>query len=111
MFLTQFKKRLHGTSKWSLFKLIRYSLGGIISFSTMPIKSIFILGLLVFITGLINFLLMGNLSHRTIILFLSFVMLSLGIMSLYISRIYSNILNRPCYIIKNKVGFDNKNKK
>lgn len=105
------EKRLHGTSKWSLFKLIKYSLGGIISFSTMPIKSIFILGLLVFITGLINFLLMGNLSHRTIILFLSFVMLSLGIMSLYISRIYSNILNRPCYIIKNKVGFDNKNKK
>ncbi len=102
------EKRLHGTSKWSIIKLIKYSLGGIISFSTMPIKSIFILGVSVFIVGLVNFLLMGNLSHRTIILFISFIMLSVGIMSLYISRIYSNILNRPNYIIKKKIGFDNK---
>lgn len=102
------EKRLHGTSKWSLIKLLKYSLGGIVSFSTKPIKSIFILGILVFMVGLVNFLLMGNLSHRTIILFVSFIMLSIGIMSLYISRIYSNILGRPNYIIKTKIGFDNK---
>lgn len=102
------EKRVYGTSKWSLVKLLKYSLGGIVSFSTKPIKSIFVLGILVFIVGLANFLLMGNLSHRTIILFISFIMLSLGIMSLYISRIYSNILNRPNYIIKTKIGFTNK---
>lgn len=104
------EKRLHGTSKWSLFKLIRYSLGGIISFSTLPVKSVFILGVLVFIVGIVNFLLMGNLSHRTIILFLSFIMLSIGIISLYVSRIYSNILNRPAFIIKEQIGLaKNKN--
>lgn len=104
-------KRLHGTSKWSLFRLTKYALGGIISFSTLPIKIIFIIGLLVFLIGIINFFLMGNLSHRTIILFISLIMLSLGIMSLYVSRIYSNILARPSYIIREKIGFDKKTTK
>lgn len=104
------EKRVHGSSKWSILKLVKYSLGGIVSFSTKPVKSIFIIGVLVFLVGLVNFLLLGNLSHRTIILFISLVMLSLGILSLYISRIYENVLNRPCYIIKDKVGFkENKN--
>lgn len=102
------EKRIYGTSKWSLIKLLKYSLGGIVSFSTKPIKSIFVLGVLVFIIGLVNFILMGNLSHRTIILIISFIMLSLGIIALYISRIYSNILGRPNYIVKTKVGFENK---
>ncbi len=101
------EKRIYGTSKWSLIRLLKYSLGGIVSFSTKPIKSIFILGILVFMVGLVNFLLMGNLSHRTIILIISFIMLSLGIIALYISRIYSNILGRPNYIVKTKIGFNN----
>ena len=105
------EKRMYGTSKWSLFKLLKYSLGGIISFSTKPIKSVFIIGVLALIVGLLNFILMGNLANRTIILFISFIMLQLGIISLYVSRIYSNILNRPCYIIKEKLGFNDKNSK
>lgn len=105
------EKRMYGTSKWSLFKLLKYSLGGIISFSTKPIKSVFIIGVVALIVGLLNFILMGNLANRTIILFISFIMLQLGIISLYVSRIYSNILNRPCYIIKEKLGFNDKNSK
>ncbi len=105
------EKRMYGTSKWSLFKLLKYSLGGIISFSTKPIKSVFIIGVLALIVGLLNFILIGNLSNRTIILFISLIMLSIGIISLYVSRIYSNILNRPCYIIKEKLGFNDKSSK
>lgn len=105
------EKRKYGNSKWSILKLIKYSLGGIVSFSTLPIKFLFVIGVLVFLVGLINFLLVGNLSHRTIILFLSLIMLSIGIISLYVSTIYSNILNRPCYIIKEKIGFNNKTTK
>ena len=67
------EKRMYGTSKWSLFKLLKYSLGGIISFSTKPIKSVFIIGVLALIVGLLNFILMGNLANRTIILFISFI--------------------------------------
>ena len=105
------ERRMHGTSKWPIFKLVKYSLGGIISFSTLPIKTVFVVGILIFLIGLINFVLMGNLSHRTIILFIGFVMLCIGVIALYISRIYSNLLDRPTYIIKNKIGFTFKNEK
>ena len=42
------EKRVHGSSKWSILKLVKYSLGGIVSFSTKPVKSIFIIGVLTF---------------------------------------------------------------
>lgn len=100
------EKRVHGSSKWSILKLIKYSIGGIISFSSLPLKVIFIVGVMTFIVGVVNFLLLGNLSFRVIILFVSFIMLSLGILSLYISRMYGNILGRPSYIIKEKIGFN-----
>ncbi len=102
------EKRTYGTSKWSIFKLIKYSLGGIISFSTVPVKSIFVLGSLLFLISLVDFILMGHLSYRTIILFIGFVMFFIGIIALYISRIYSNLLDRPTFIIKHKVGFSAK---
>lgn len=102
------EKRQYGTSKWSIVKLIKYSLSGIISFSTFPLSFVFILSIIIFLIGLINFILMGNLSHKTIILFESFIMLSIGMMSLYISRIYKESLNRPCYIIKEKIEFNDK---
>lgn len=101
-------KREYGSSKWSIFKLIKYSLGGIISFSTKPIKGVFVIGLLCFMICLINFILMGYLSSRTIILLIGIVLLCLGVISLYISRIYSNLLGRPCYIIREKIGFEQK---
>lgn len=102
------EKRQYGTSKWSIVKLIKYSLSGIISFSTFPLSFVFILSIIIFLIGLINFILMGNLSHKTIILFESFIMLSIGMVSLYVSRIYKESLNRPCYIIKEKIGFNDK---
>lgn len=99
------EKRMHGASTWSVFKLIKYSIGGIISFSTKPLKYVFASSLLVFMIGLLNFLLLGNLSYRTIILFLGILILNIGIISLYITRIYVSSLNRPSYIIKTKLGF------
>lgn len=99
------EKRLYGTSKWSLIKLIKYSIGGILSFSNFILHSIFVLSIITFIIGLFNFILMGNLSNRTIILMISSMILFIGVISLYISRIYKEVLNRPCYIIKEKIGF------
>lgn len=96
--------RVYGKSKWSVFKLLKYAIGGLVSFSCKPLKSIFAIGLLAFIIGLVNFILMGNLSHRVIILFLSLILLSIGIICLYISRIYNNALKRPNYIIKETIN-------
>lgn len=99
------QKRVYGISKWSLFKLFKYSLGGIISFSTTPIKLVFVVGVLVFLISLFNFLLFGNLAFRTVILLIGILMFCIGVIALYVSRIYSNLLDRPTYIIKNKIGF------
>lgn len=98
------EKRLHGTSKWSIYKLIKYSVDGLISFSNKPLRIIFIIGIISFMVGLINFLLVGNLSHRTIILFLSFILLFIAVIALYITKMYNTILKRPNYIIKEKIN-------
>ena len=98
------EKRLHGTSKWSIYKLIKYSVDGLISFSNKPLRIIFIIGIISFVVGLVNFLLVGNLSHRTIILFLSFVLLFIAVIVLYIIKMYNIILKRPNYIIKEKIN-------
>ena len=104
------EKRSYGSSKWSFINLIKYSFGGMISFSTKPLKSIFIIDFILFLICFLNFILLGNLSHRTIILLIGFLLLSFGIIGVYIIRIYTNSLSRPCYIIKEKYGFDNATK-
>lgn len=102
------EKRLYGKTNWSLIKLLRYSLGGIVSFSTLALKLLGVCSIPLFLIGLLNFVLLGNLSNRTIILFSSIIILWLGIIAIYISRIYSNILGRPNYIVKEEIGFDKK---
>ena len=102
------EKRLYGKTKWSLTKLLRYSLGGIVSFSTIFLKLLGVCSIPLFLIGLLNFILLGELSSKTILLFCSVIILWLGIIAIYISRIYSNILGRPCYIIREKIGFDKK---
>ncbi len=99
-------KRFYGSSRWSFISLTKYALGGIISFSNWPIKGLFIVGIVVFLIGLINFILMGNLGFKTIILFISIAILMLGIIALYVSRIHDNVLKRPLYIIKETAGFE-----
>ncbi len=105
------KQRLHGKSNWSFFKLLKYSVNGMISFSTKPLKYVIVLSLFLFLVGILNFFLLGNLSHRTIILFISILLLDLSVISLYLIRIYNNSLQRPAYIIKSKLGFKDKTTK
>lgn len=105
------KQRLNGTTNWSPFKLIKYSINGIISFSTKPLKFVSISFVLLFGIALLNFLLMGKLSDRTILLYLGILMLNLAIICLYLIKMYTKSLNRPIYIIKTRLGFDKKTTK
>ena len=98
------EERLYGKTKWSLFKLIKYSLNGLIAFSTKPLKLTFILGVITLIIGLLDIILMGNLGFRVVILFLGFIMYGIGTLSLYLSKMYDGLLRRPCYIIKEKIN-------
>ena len=109
-------ERAAGKSKWNFFSLFRYAKEGIISFSTMPLKISIIAGLIIsaiaIILGiqvLIQTLYQGQdvpgyASTIISVLFIGGVQLiSIGILSEYIAKMYMEIKNRPKYIIKDKI--------
>ena len=113
------EERKGGTTKWSFKKLLNYATNGILAFSTKPLRFITYAGILTsmiaFIYLLIIFIkticlgidLPGYASLMCMILFIGgFIILSLGIIGEYISKIYEESKNRPTYIIKERYGFD-----
>lgn len=107
------RERVAGTTSWSFWKLTKYAIEGIVSFSTMPLTIVTFLGLLSFgasvIAGIFiviralisNSSVAGWPSMVTIILFIGGIqMLSLGIIGRYIAAIFMETKNRPIYIAK-----------
>ncbi|MCK4650946.1 glycosyltransferase family 2 protein [Candidatus Babeliales bacterium] len=112
------KARYSGKSKYNYTKLTIFALENIISFSTTPIYAIIFLSILIIIScfiGVITALLMkifgyviliGWTSIIISILFLFAVTLfSLGMIGLYIGKIFQEIKNRPVFLIDEKINF------
>ena len=105
------KERTEGQSKWSVWSLIKYAITNISSFSTAPMQIVTLMGTILFILSLclsveafIRWLNGTALEgFTTVIIFQSFsssiIMISLGIIGFYISRIYVEIKGRPRYIV------------
>ena len=106
-------ERIAGKTKWSFWKLFLYSIDGIIGFSTKPLAFSAIAGILGILLSfiLIVFIIIRKLvfsdpvqgwaSLVCIILFVSGVQLfTIGITGLYISKIYTEVKQRPIYIVK-----------
>ena len=106
-------ERVAGKTKWSFWKLFLYSIDGIIGFSTKPLAFSAVAGILgillsfVFIIFIIiRRLIFGDpvqgwASLVCIILFISGVQLfTTGIAGLYIAKIYTEVKQRPLFIIK-----------
>ncbi len=106
-------ERVKGETKWNFWKLLLYSLDGIMAFSTMPLAIASILGisfcvlaflLIVFIVA--RTLLFGDPvggwpSLVCIISMISGVQLfCLGIVGQYMSKMYMEVKNRPIYLVK-----------
>lgn len=114
------RERIAGTTKWSFAKSFRYAVDGIISFSTMPLRVSLVTGFVVSMFGfvyalyiVIKTLILGSdwpgfPTITSLILIMSgFILLSLGIIGEYISRIYTEVKNRPVYIIdKTNIVFE-----
>ncbi len=105
-------ERVAGETKWSFWKLFKYSMEGIVAFSTAPLALASLLGLGFLLVSLLSILLLcirqlvwhdsvdGWTSMVCIIVFLCGLQLfSLGIMGQYLSRMYLEIKRRPHYII------------
>lgn len=112
-------KRFAGKTKFTLGKMITFSIHGITSFSTYPLKMASSLGLLVSISGFFYLLYViylalftdrtveGWASMMVVILFLGGVqLLSLGIIGEYIGRINEEVKKRPNYIISELINFE-----
>lgn len=109
------QEREAGESKWSTRALIRYAVNNIAGYSAVPMQMVTGAGVLVFLFAIImgiQTLVRYFTGHAiegftTVILLLlilgSVIMISLGIIGYYISRIYQEVQGRPKYIISKKI--------
>lgn len=111
--------RADGHSSWSLFKLWRFALDGLFSFSTVPLKVWTYIGGLSAIGAFVYLVITliqklffgidapGYASLLIVILFFNgLLLLSNGIQGEYIARIFEEVKGRPLYVVGKKWGFD-----
>lgn len=112
-------ERAAGASAWSLWRLLRYALDGLSAFSTLPLRvwsmigmaisgvSVLYGGFLVVRTFVFGIDVPGYASIIVSILFLSGIQLiSLGVLGEYIGRIFTEVKQRPLYLVSERIGFD-----
>tara|TARA_B100000315_G_C14129304_1_gene386142 strand:- start:49 stop:567 length:519 start_codon:yes stop_codon:yes gene_type:complete len=110
------KERIFGKSKYGFFKLLKLASFGIFSFSTVPLKLAlftgFLMSLFSFLFGIFAILKKifapekMPIGYTDIIVFITFIggiqLIFLGLIGLYISKIFEQVRDRPLYIIKEK---------
>ncbi len=109
-------ERTGGRSGWSLFKRVKLAIDGISGFSSLPLQLVTLAGVAFFFFSLIFgiYTLVLQLSGHsvsgfaTVILLLLFVgsllMISLGIIGIYLARIYEEIKHRPRFVVAERIG-------
>lgn len=110
------QERAEGESKWSAWSLIKYAIRNIVGFSSAPLQMITVAGVLTLLFGLVLGIqsivkyFMGHAleGFTTVILLIliigSLIMISLGVIGVYIAKIYEEVKGRPRYFISKKVG-------
>lgn len=110
------QERTVGESKWSTWKLVKYAISNISSFSAAPMQIVTVLGVIMLIvacvfgvTAIVQKILGIALGGFTTIIIIqlftgSIVMVSLGIIGYYIAKIYEEVKDRPRFIISDSCG-------
>lgn len=106
-------ERVAGETKWSFWKLLKYSIDGIVAFSTAPLSIAMVMGILfaflaflmvIFIvvrTAMFGDPVSGWPSMVCLMLFVGGIQLiCVGILGTYLSKTYLEVKNRPIYIAK-----------
>jgi len=115
--------RVAGTTKFSLFKMVRFALDGIFSFSILPLRLATWTGFAasaLAIAGIVAVLLERFFQVPGLVkgwssavigeLFIGGVQLvCLGIIGEYVGRIYGESKRRPLYIVRERIGFEVRN--
>lgn len=105
------REREAGESKWSAWSLIKYAITNIVSFSAAPMQFVTVSGIVIFLAAIIlgiqtlckYFSGQAVEGFTTVILLIlligSVIMVSLGIIGYYLSKIYEEVKGRPRYIV------------
>ncbi len=110
-------ERVAGKSKWNFFSLFKYSIDGIVGFSNTPLKLSYFFSILLMLGSLtsLGFGIYEGITTASLpdvttlfcllmilsaILFVGSVsLLALGILGMYVSKVYGEVKNRPHYIV------------
>lgn len=105
------EQRAGGKSKWSTYKLMKYAMSSVTSFTARPMQivtgcgvCVFCISVFVGIWSLVDKIVGRAIEGMTTVIFLllfigSIIMMSLGIIGYYIARIYEEVQARPRYIV------------
>ena len=113
-------QRTAGNTKWSFRKLLNYAIDGIIGYSTKPLRIATFLGLLTAVAALVYLIIVvlqklitgidipGYATIIVLILFLgSMQLFCIGIIGEYVGRTFVQSKDRPIYITKEILDYDN----
>jgi len=111
--------RKNGKTGFSLLKMIRLGMNGILNFSLLPLRLALVVGVLVIILG---FLFLGYITLDIFLndvlyplykllsvitfIFTGFLFVLIWIIGEYIGKIYNEVKNRPIYLIREKGNFE-----
>lgn len=107
-------ERTEGDTKWNLWSLIKYAISNMTSFTTIPMQIVTFLGAIILIVAIVLVIIaihdyvtgvaLGG--FTTVIILICFtssvIMISLGIIGYYLSKIFEQVQGRPKYIIEER---------
>ena len=112
-------ERAHGTTKWNFWKLFNYAVEGIIGYSTAPLRLSIILGCLTAVAAVLYLLctiieklvwgidIPGYATIIVLVLFFgSMQLFGQGIIGEYVGRTFEQSKNRPVYIAKEYLTYE-----
>lgn len=112
------QKRIAGESKYSIGKLIKFSVNALCGFSDLPLKlgiysglAVGLFGVILMIYTIINKFVFGApAGYSTIIVALSFMfavtLIVIGIIGEYIAILFAEVKDRPIYIVREIIDTD-----
>lgn len=106
--------RINGKSSFNFVNSLNYAIDGILGYSTKPLRFATYAGLISCIASIIYVIIIiaCNLANFTWIIFILLLLgglelISIGILGEYLAKTYIETKNRPIYIIRKSLGFNN----
>jgi len=113
--------RIHGETGYSLLKMVRLAMDGILNFSLLPLRLGMVIGLINIFSGLffLLYIFLDTLINKQyyplykwliVILFMliGFLFILIWILAEYIGRIYDETKSRPLYVVHDLVNIESK---